>query len=48
MFKVYGTLNTEESGYILETTHLIPVHDIIGTWNIMTLLITTARSQYRQ
>ncbi|XP_076174477.1 uncharacterized protein LOC143150234 isoform X2 [Ptiloglossa arizonensis] len=29
VFKVYGTLNTEESGYILETTHLIPVHDII-------------------
>lgn len=36
------------SEHVLETTHLVPVHDIDGTWNIMTLLITMARSEYRQ
>ncbi|XP_076241297.1 uncharacterized protein LOC143183578 [Calliopsis andreniformis] len=48
VFKVYGTLKINESGYALEVTHLVPVHDIIGTWNTMTLLITIARSEYRQ
>ncbi|XP_076677258.1 uncharacterized protein LOC143373681 [Andrena cerasifolii] len=48
VFKVYGTLKTTESGNILETTHLIPVHDVAGSLNIMTLLVTIARSECRQ
>ncbi|KZC12409.1 PREDICTED: uncharacterized protein LOC107190501 [Dufourea novaeangliae] len=48
VFKVYGTLKSEESGHVLETSHLVPVHDIVGTWNLMTMLIPIARSEYRQ
>ncbi|XP_076650629.1 uncharacterized protein LOC143357871 [Halictus rubicundus] len=48
VFKVYGILTLMGSEHVLETTHLVPIHDIVGTWNIMTLLIATARSEYRQ
>lgn len=46
-FKVYGTLKKEKAEFILETTHLVPVHDVKGTWNLMTQLISIARSEYR-
>lgn len=48
VFKVYGTLETTESGSILETTHLVPVRDVAGSLNTMILLVTLARSEYRQ
>ncbi|XP_012153459.1 uncharacterized protein LOC100883718 isoform X1 [Megachile rotundata] len=46
-FKVYGILKKEKSEFILESTHLVPVHDVKGTWNLMTQLISIARSEYR-
>lgn len=38
----------EESGNVLEVSHLVPVYDIEGTCNVMTLLMTIARTEYRQ
>lgn len=48
IFKVYGTLKMEESENVLEVSHLVPVYDIEGTYNVMTLLMTIARTEYRQ
>ncbi|OAD62689.1 hypothetical protein WN48_06888 [Eufriesea mexicana] len=48
VFKIYGTLKVEKSKDVLEASHLVPVHDVVGTWNVMMLLIATARSEFRQ
>ncbi|KOC70966.1 hypothetical protein WH47_04952 [Habropoda laboriosa] len=48
VFKIYGILKKKVFGHILVASHLVPVHDVPGTWNIMTILMSTARSEYRQ
>ncbi|CAK9795252.1 hypothetical protein ANTPLA_LOCUS299 [Anthophora plagiata] len=48
VFKIYGILNREEFGYILVASHLVPVHDVLGTWSVMSVLMAAARSEYRQ
>lgn len=48
VFKVYGILKEVNSESMLETTHLVPVHDVKGTWNVMRFLIAATRSEYRQ
>ncbi|CAK9808024.1 hypothetical protein ANTQUA_LOCUS5431 [Anthophora quadrimaculata] len=48
VFKIYGILNREEFGYILVASHLVPVHDVSGTWSVMSVLMAAARSEYRQ
>ncbi|XP_076276462.1 uncharacterized protein LOC143207183 [Lasioglossum baleicum] len=45
VFKVYGSLTLMGSEHVLETINLVPVHDIVGTWNTMSLLSATARSK---
>lgn len=47
IFKIYGTLKIEESKNILEVSHLVPIQDIDGTWDVMTTLSIIACSEYR-
>ncbi|XP_076632206.1 uncharacterized protein LOC143347155 [Colletes latitarsis] len=48
VFKVYGSLRIEKSVIVLETSHLVPINDVSGTWKLMISLIPTARSEYRR
>lgn len=48
IFKIYGTLKKEGLENVLEASHLVPVQDVVGTWNLMASLSIIARSEYRQ
>lgn len=46
VFKVYGTLTVEEElGHFLKATHFVPVHDIEGTWKVINVLKSVARTE---
>ncbi|XP_071866692.1 uncharacterized protein isoform X1 [Bombus fervidus] len=47
IFKIYGTLKKEGLENVLEASHLVPVQDVVGTWNVMASLSIIARSEYR-
>lgn len=48
VFKIFGTLQKEESGVTLEATCLIPVEDIPGSWKLMLICSKMARRKYIQ
>ncbi|XP_078032818.1 uncharacterized protein LOC144467760 [Augochlora pura] len=46
-FKIYGTLKYKGTEYMIEITHLVPIKDPIGSYNILGLLSLVAPKEYR-